>query len=214
MGVAIVGAITAVLGGTAGLVQHDIKRVVAYSTSSQLGYMMAACGLGAYMGGLYHLANHALFKALLFMAAGVVIHATREEQDLRRYGALIRGLPVTYVLTLIGSMALMGMPYLAGYYSKERIIEESMGHYGLIGVSWLLMIGGGLTGAYSVRAIVYTYIGNTGMSKYGAKRVNEGSGVMLMAMVLLGGGSIYVGYMGQWIFLGMEPEIVVGGMAK
>lgn len=132
---AIIGAITAVMGGTAGIVQQDIKRIVAYSTSSQLGYMMAACGLGAYTISIYHLVNHAMFKALLFMAAGVVIHATREEQDIRRYGALIRGLPLTYILTVIGSMALMGMPYLAGYYSKEKIIEESMGNYSMMGIN-------------------------------------------------------------------------------
>ena len=121
--IAFVGAGTAFMAATSGLLQNDLKKVIAYSTCSQLGYMIFACGLSSYSLSLFHLANHAFFKALLFLSAGAVIHAVSNEQDLRRFGALVRVLPYTYVMFLIGSLALMGFPFLTGFYSKDIILE-------------------------------------------------------------------------------------------
>jgi NADH-ubiquinone oxidoreductase chain 5 len=114
-------------------VQNDIKKVHAYSTCSQLGYMVFACGLSNYSTGFFHLANHAFFKALLFLSAGCVIHAMADEQDMRRLGGLIKSLPYTYSLMLIGSLSLMGFPFLTGFYSKDAILELAYGSYSLHG---------------------------------------------------------------------------------
>lgn len=131
--VAIVGAVTAFFGATVGLVQNDIKKVIAYSTCSQLGYMVFACGVSAYSTSLFHLFNHAFFKALLFLSAGSVIHALADEQDLRKMGAVITSQPLTYTAMLIGSLALMGTPFLTGFYSKDAIIEAAYGAYRIEG---------------------------------------------------------------------------------
>ena len=120
----ILGAITALFAGSVGTVQMDLKKVIAYSTCSQLGFMVVACGLGAYDVALFHLAMHAFFKALLFLSAGSIIHAFfYDEQDIRRLGGVFNLLPVTYTAFLIGSLALMGFPFLSGYYSKDTILE-------------------------------------------------------------------------------------------
>lgn len=123
--VTLIGATTAFMAATAGLVQNDIKKVIAYSTCSQLGYMAFACGLSHYAVSLFHLANHAFFKALLFLSAGAVIHSISSEQDLRRFGGLLKLLPYTYAAFLVGSLALMGFPFLTGFYSKDLILELS-----------------------------------------------------------------------------------------
>ena len=124
---------TAFFAGTTGLLQNDLKRVIAYSTCSQLGYMVFACGLSAYNVGVFHLANHAFFKALLFLSAGSVIHAVADEQDMRRMGGLVRVLPFTYAMFFIGSIALMGFPFLTGFYSKDVILEIAYAKYTLSG---------------------------------------------------------------------------------
>jgi len=121
--VAFVGAITAFFAATSGAFQNDLKRVIAYSTCSQLGYMVFACGISSYSVTMFHLMNHAFFKALLFLSAGSIIHAMHDEQDMRKMGALNRILPLTYTMTLIGSFALIGFPFLTGYYSKDFILE-------------------------------------------------------------------------------------------
>jgi NADH-ubiquinone oxidoreductase chain 5 len=131
--VTLFGAMTAFFAGTAGLLQNDLKRVIAYSTCSQLGYMVFACGLSCYSVGVFHLANHAFFKALLFLSAGSVIHGLSDEQDMRRMGGLVRLMPFTYVMMLIGSMALIGFPFLTGFYSKDVIIEVAYAHYSFNG---------------------------------------------------------------------------------
>ena len=123
--ITLIGSITAFFAATVGLVQTDLKKVIAYSTCSQLGYMVFACGVSNYAAGFFHLINHAFFKALLFLCAGSVIHALSNEQDIRRMGNLAKVLPVTYVMMLIGSLALLGFPYLTGYYSKDFILELS-----------------------------------------------------------------------------------------
>jgi NADH-ubiquinone oxidoreductase chain 5 len=120
---------TAFLAASTGLLQNDLKRVIAYSTCSQLGYMIFACGLSSYSVGVFHLANHAFFKALLFMSAGSVIHALADEQDMRKMGGLLKLLPYTYGMMLIGSLALMGFPFLTGFYSKDVILEVAYGSF-------------------------------------------------------------------------------------
>jgi NADH-ubiquinone oxidoreductase chain 5 len=121
----IVGALTALFGAITGVFQNDLKKVIAYSTCSQLGYMMVACGLSCYNVSMFHLFNHAFFKALLFLTAGSIIHAIFDEQDMRRMGSLIKFLPLTYSLMLVGSFTLLGFPFLTGFYSKDFIIELS-----------------------------------------------------------------------------------------
>lgn len=121
--ITFIGAATAFMAATAGLLQNDLKKVIAYSTCSQLGYMVFACGLSSYSVSLFHLSNHAFFKALLFLSAGAVIHSLSSEQDLRRLGGLLQMLPLTYIMFLIGSLALMGFPFLTGFYSKDLILE-------------------------------------------------------------------------------------------
>ncbi len=137
--VTVMGAMTAFFAGTTGLLQNDLKRVIAYSTCSQLGYMVFACGLSGYSVGVFHLANHAFFKALLFLSAGSVIHAMGDEQDMRKMGGLVRVLPYTYAMFFIGSLALMGFPFLTGFYSKDVILEIAYAHYTLHGhfAHWL-----------------------------------------------------------------------------
>src|SRR5438445_10686124 len=120
--VAVTGALTALWAGLIGLVQNDIKRVLAYSTVSQLGYMFLAMGVGAYAAGIFHLFTHAFFKALLFLGSGAVIHALAGEQDLRKMGGLKRDLPVTYWTFLVGALAIAGVPGLAGFFSKDEIL--------------------------------------------------------------------------------------------
>src|SRR5271168_3513048 len=129
-----IGAITAFFSATAGLFQNDIKKVIAYSTCSQLGYMIFACGLSSYALSLFHLTNHAFFKALLFLSAGAVIHSVSNEQDMRKLGRLIQLLPYTYVMFVIGSLALIGFPFLSGFYSKDLVLEVAAGAISVGGI--------------------------------------------------------------------------------
>jgi NADH-ubiquinone oxidoreductase chain 5 len=122
------------MAATAGLLQNDLKKVIAYSTCSQLGYMIFVCGLSNYTLSLFHLVNHAFFKALLFLSAGAVIHSVASEQDLRKFGGLLRLLPYTYAMFLIGSLALMGFPFLTGFYSKDIVLEVAAGTLTIPGV--------------------------------------------------------------------------------
>lgn len=131
--ITVFGAATAFMAASSGLLQNDLKKVIAYSTCSQLGYMVFACGLSSYAVSLFHLANHAFFKALLFLSAGAVIHAISSEQDMRRLGALLRILPYTYAMFVIGSLALMGFPFLTGYYSKDLVLEITASTFGEVG---------------------------------------------------------------------------------
>jgi len=131
--VTLVGALTAFFAATAGLVQNDIKKVIAYSTCSQLGYMIFACGLSNYHASLFHLINHAFFKALLFLSAGAIIHSLSNEQDMRRYGGLLTLLPYTALMLMIGSLSLMGLPFLTGFYSKDLILELAYSKYTISG---------------------------------------------------------------------------------
>jgi NADH-ubiquinone oxidoreductase chain 5 len=132
--VTIIGSLTAFMAATIGVVQNDLKKVIAYSTCSQLGYMIFACGLSNYTISLFHLMNHAFFKALLFLSAGSVIHAMSDEQDMRKMGGLIKVIPITYIMIVVGSLALMGFPFLTGFYSKDILLELSFGTYYFTGI--------------------------------------------------------------------------------
>ena len=158
--VTILGSITAFIASTIGLLQNDLKKVIAYSTCSQLGYMMFACGMSNYTVGIFHLANHAFFKALLFLSAGSVIHAMNDEQDMRKMGGLTQILPITYVMILIGSLALMGFPFLTGFYSKDVILELAYANYTINGhfAYWLGTIAAFFTAFYSMRLIYLTFL--------------------------------------------------------
>lgn len=202
--ITIIGSITCFFAASAALVQNDLKRIIAFSTCSQLGYMVFACGLSGYTVSLFHLANHAIFKALLFLAAGVVIHAINDEQDIRRMGGLVNQLPFTYSLTLIGSLALIGFPYLTGYYSKDVIVELTIAKQSTHGyfALWLGSITALFTAYYSTRLLYYTFLNYPNNSKKVFKVAHEGSYLMLIPLFLLGLGSIYSGYMTKEIFLG------------
>src|SRR5204862_5475951 len=156
--VAVIGAATALLAGTIGLVQNDIKRVLAYSTVSQLGYMFLAMGVGAFGAGIFHLYTHAFFKACLFLGSGAVIHALHGEQDIRNMGGLKAGLPITYWTFLIGSLAIAGVPGLAGFFSKDEILFETFahGHAILWTVGILTSL---LTATYMFRLVFLTFHG-------------------------------------------------------
>jgi NADH-quinone oxidoreductase subunit L len=198
------GAVTALFAATVGLTQFDIKRVVAYSTCSQLGYMVFAAGLGAYGAAMFHLFTHAFFKALLFLGAGSVIHAMSDEQDLRRMGGLRKLIPVTYYTMLIGSLALAGVPVFAGYYSKDMIIEAAFAHGSSLGLFafWIGVLVAFLTAFYSWRLLILAFHGTSRADDKTLAHVHESPPVMLWPMLLLAVGSVLVGYTGYDLFVG------------
>ncbi|OXE37037.1 MAG: hypothetical protein CGW95_04080 [Phenylobacterium zucineum] len=157
--IVIIGAVTALFAATTGLFQNDIKRIIAYSTCSQLGYMFFACGLSSYDVGLFHLYNHAFFKALLFLGAGSVIHALSDEQDIRKMGGLRQILPLSYSIMLIGSLALTGFPFLAGFYSKDVILEIAYSKYTFYGhfAYYLGVLAAFCTAYYSTRILILVF---------------------------------------------------------
>jgi NADH:ubiquinone oxidoreductase subunit 5 (subunit L)/multisubunit Na+/H+ antiporter MnhA subunit len=132
--ISIVGGLTAFMSATIALTQHDLKKIIAYSTCSQLGYMFFSCGLSNYHAGLFHLFNHAFFKALLFLAAGSVIHAMGDEQDIRKLGGASPSMPITYITVLVVSLSLSGFPFLSGFYSKDYILETAVAAYSINGI--------------------------------------------------------------------------------
>jgi NADH-quinone oxidoreductase subunit L len=206
--VTLVGAVTAFFAATIGLVQNDIKRVVAYSTCSQLGYMFVACGVGAYAAGIFHLFTHAFFKALLFLGSGSVIHAMHHEQDMRKMGGLARKIPFTYAMMLIGTLSLtgVGIPHLtgfAGFYSKDAIIEASFaGHTPNNYAFWLLVIAAFMTAFYSWRLIFMTFHGHTRADHHTYDHAHESPFVMLIVLAALGVGSVAAGFAFQHFFIG------------
>lgn len=191
------GGLTAFLGGSLGLVANDMKKVIAYSTMSQLGYMIYGIGISAYSVSLYHLINHAFFKALLFLSAGSLIHAVSDEQDLRRMGALRKILAFTYVNMLIGSISLMGIPYTSGFYSKEVILGLGYSSPNLAaGIGyWLCLISALFTTIYSIRLLTtgFLVIGNE--NRYNLlENSHEPEYLMKLCLVILALASVCVGY--------------------
>nr|YP_001633646.1 NADH dehydrogenase subunit 5 [Negombata magnifica]CAM06611.1 NADH dehydrogenase subunit 5 [Negombata magnifica] len=207
--ITIVGALTALFAATVGVTQNDLKKVVAYSTCSQLGYMVMICGLSNYSVSLFHLMNHAFFKALLFLSAGSVIHAVSDEQDMRKMGGLIKSLSFTYVMILIGSLSLMGFPYLTGFYSKDLILELIYEKYYIAFAYWLGSFSALLTAFYSIRLVYLTFITNTNSKKRIFIRAHESNWNITLPLLLLAFGSIFVGYFGKELILSnIIPPII------
>ena len=207
--VILTGAVTAFFAGTVGLVQNDIKRVIAYSTCSQLGYMFVALGTGAYGIGIFHLFTHAFFKALLFLGSGSVIHALAGEQDMRNMGGLAGRLRITWVMMLIGTLALTGFPLTAGYFSKDAIIESAFAHHsGIAEFAFvLLVVGAFLTSFYSWRLMFMTFHGRTRVPREVMSKAHESPSVMLVPLYLLAAGSLFAGMLFAEYFIGHEESL-------
>jgi NADH-ubiquinone oxidoreductase chain 5 len=202
------GAITTVFSSLIGLFQQDIKKVIAYSTMSQLGMMVIAVGLSSYNIALFHLVNHAFYKALLFLGAGAVIHAVADNQDFRKYGGLIAFLPLTYSVMLIASLSLVAFPFMTGFYSKDLILESAYGQFYFSGtvVYFIATIGAMFTTLYSVKVLYLTFLTNPNgpMVNYkNALATHEGDIFMSLPLVILAVFAIFFGYITKDIFIGL-----------
>jgi NADH-quinone oxidoreductase subunit L len=206
--VTVVGASTALFAATIGCVQNDIKRIIAYSTCSQLGYMFFAAGVGAYQGAIFHLFTHAFFKALLFLSAGAVIHAMSDEQDIRKMGGIWKKIPVTYAVMWIGSLALAGVPYFAGYYSKDFVLEAAYAAHSGVGMYAFIcgLLAAFLTAFYSWRLLILTFHGAPRADHHTMEHVHESPLVMLVPLLLLAVGAMFAGAVFAPSFIGHHWE--------
>ncbi len=208
MVVTVVGACTAFVAATIGLTQFDIKRVIAYSTMSQLGYMFFALGVSAYGAAMFHLVTHAFFKALLFLGAGSVIHAMSDEQDMRKMGGIWRKIPITYGLMWIGSLALAGIPPFAGYFSKDIVLEAAwadnswFGHFAY----WMGIAAAFMTAFYSWRLLFMTFHGKPRASEKTMGHVHESPAVMLAPLMVLAAGALFAGIIFYQGFVGSSAH--------
>jgi NADH-quinone oxidoreductase subunit L len=201
--VAVIGGVTAFFAATMALVQHDLKRVLAYSTISQLGYMFLGVGVGAYAAGIFHLTTHAFFKALLFLAAGSVMHALAGELDIRKMGGLKNKIPVTFWVFLVAALAIAGVPGLAGFFSKDEILWKTF--EGGKTLLWLLaLLTAGMTAFYIFRLVFSVFFGDSRVDKKVAGHVHESPKVMTVPMIILAVFSVIAGYVGV-------PKILGGG---
>lgn len=207
--VTLIGASTAFFAATVGLVQNDLKKVIAYSTCSQLGYMIFACGLSNYSVGLFHLSNHAFFKALLFLSAGSVIHAIGDEQDMRKMGGLKKIIPFTYSVIVIGSLALTGFPFLTGFYSKDLIIESAfgcfttIGHYGY----YFGVLSAFLTAYYSTRLLFLTFLSKPNGFRSMYEHSFDSSFFICIVLGILVIPSIFIGFFTKDLFVGLGSDV-------
>jgi NADH-quinone oxidoreductase subunit L len=206
--VTIVGATTAIFAASVGLVQNDIKRVIAYSTCSQLGYMFFAAGVSAYAAAIFHLMTHAFFKALLFLGSGSVIHAMGGEQDLHKMGGLRTLIPITHALMWIGSLALAGLPFFAGFYSKDIILEAAFGAHSAVGqyAFWLGITAALMTAFYSWRLLFMTFFGAPRADHHVMEHVHESPQIMLVPLYVLAVGSVFAGWLAYEVFVGHGME--------
>ena len=206
--VTFIGASTALFAATVGCTQNDIKRVIAYSTCSQLGYMFAAVGVGAYQASVFHLITHAFFKALLFLSAGSVIHAMSDEQDMRKMGGLAKIIPVTCTVMWIGNLALAGIPPLAGSYSKDAIISATYAAHTGIGTYAFIctLLAAFLTAFYSWRLLFMTFHGKSRASHHALEHAHESPWVMLAPLVVLAFGAVFAGWALNTWFIGADWE--------
>ena len=206
--IAIIGMLTALFAASVALVQNDIKKIIAYSTCSQLGYMFFATGIGAYHVAIFHLFTHAFFKALLFLGSGSVIHAFKDEQDIRKMGGVWNKLPFTWILMLIGTLALTGFPFLSGFYSKDAIIEFAyfkntpIGYY-VMSVGILTAL---LTGIYSWRLFFKTFHGNYNNTNFPIEKTHESPMVMLIPLIILSLGAILSGFLFKELLIGHHNQ--------
>jgi NADH-ubiquinone oxidoreductase chain 5 len=195
--VSVIGAMTSFFAATVGLFQNDLKRVIAYSTCSQLGYMIFISGLSYYSVSLFHLANHAVFKALLFLSAGCIIHGLSDEQDLRKFGGILYLFPVSFVMILIGSLALVGTPFLTGFYSKDCILELAFAKHNFVG-NFCYFLGCSAafcTAFYSFRLVFLTFVNPTNTYKSYIQGAHEAPLKMIIPLMILGFGAIFHGFL-------------------
>lgn len=205
----VLGGLTALFGATVACVQFDIKKVIAYSTCSQLGYMVLSCGSGNFVGAFYHLFNHAFFKAMLFLSAGSVIHALGNEQDMRKMGSLVFFLPLTFVLILFGSFSLMGFPYFSGFYSKDFILESAYcfnSNFSITGF-FLGLSSTFFTAFYSFRLLYLVFFAPYSGFRVRVFKIHEASFWMLTPMILLWPFSVFGGYLFSEFFTGSESYV-------
>jgi NADH-quinone oxidoreductase subunit L len=202
--ITVVGGATAFFAATVGMAQNDIKRVIAYSTCSQLGYMMFAIGVSAYGAAIFHLMTHAFFKALLFLGAGSVIHAMHEEQDMRKMGGIWRTIPYTYAMMWIGSLALAGLPPFAGFFSKDIVLEAAWAAHSGVGqfAFWMGILAAFMTAFYSWRLLFMTFHGESRAPKKVLDHAHESPWVMLGPLVVLSVGAVLAGWIGYDAFVG------------
>jgi len=200
-----IGSITTVFSSLIGLFQQDIKKVIAYSTMSQLGMMVIAVGLSSYTIALFHLVNHAFYKGLLFLAAGAVIHAVNDHQDFRKYGGLLWFLPLTYTVMLIASLSLVAFPFMAGFYSKDLILESAFGQYqySSIAVYFTATLGAVFTTLYSAKVLYLTFFTSPNGPRANYNNAHEGEIYMSLPLMILALFSIFFGYMTKDIFIGL-----------
>nr|YP_009526678.1 NADH dehydrogenase subunit 5 [Cladonia leporina]AXY66355.1 NADH dehydrogenase subunit 5 [Cladonia leporina] len=203
-----IGSITTVFSSLIGLFQQDIKKVIAYSTMSQLGMMVIAVGLSSYNVALFHLVNHAFYKGLLFLGAGAVIHAVTDNQDFRKYGGLIGFLPLTYSVMLIASLSLVAFPFMTGFYSKDFILESAYGQFQFssIAVYFIATIGAMFTTLYSVKVLYLTFVTNPNGPLANYKKAHEGDMFMSLPLIILAIFSIFFGYITKDIFIGLASN--------
>jgi NADH-ubiquinone oxidoreductase chain 5 len=207
--IVLIGGITSLVAGTIGLIQNDIKRVIAYSTCSQLGYIIFACGCSQYHIGVYHLSNHAFFKALLFLSAGSLIHSLSDEQDIRKIGGIRKVLPFTYSIIVIGSFSLIGLPFLTGFYSKDSILEEAYakytveGHFAYYCGSFAALF----TGFYSLRVLYLCFLNKPNGYRPIIVKVHESSFAMAFPLGVLAIPSIFGGYLIKDLFIGFGSPV-------
>lgn len=206
-----IGAITTIFSSLIGLFQQDIKKVIAYSTMSQLGMMVIAIGLSSYNLALFHLVNHAFYKGLLFLGAGSVIHAVSDNQDFRRYGGLKMFLPLTYSVMLIASLSLVAFPFMTGFYSKDFIIESAYGQFFIssVIVYWVSTIAAMFTTLYSVKVLYLTFLTNPNGPIINYKHAHESDIFMSIPLILLAIFSIFFGYITKDIFIGLGTNFFV-----
>jgi NADH-quinone oxidoreductase subunit L len=200
--VAVVGVLTALFAASIGLVQNDIKRVLAYSTVSQLGYMFLALGVGAFAAGVFHLMTHAFFKALLFLGSGSVIHAMHHEQDMRKMGGLWNKIPITAKTMLIGTLAIAGTPLLSGFFSKDEILWQAFSSEHGHPVLWLIaVIVAGMTSFYMFRLLFMTFFGESRVDHHTESHIHESPKTMTVPLMVLALGSLVAGYIGlpKWL---------------
>jgi NADH-ubiquinone oxidoreductase chain 5 len=203
--VVLIGSLTAFFASSVGLVQNDLKRVIAFSTCSQLGYMVFAAGLSNYSIAFFHLSNHALFKALLFLSAGCIIHGISDEQDMRKMGGLIKLFPTSYAMILIGSLALVGFPFLTGFYSKDAILEIAISKNNFFGnfAHFLGCSAAFCTSFYSFRLVFLTFVNKTNTFKSYMPSVHDAPIRMVIPLMVLALGAIFVGFLSRDLFIGL-----------
>jgi len=206
--ITIIGSTTAFFAATCGLLQNDLKRIIAFSTISQLGYMMMAIGLSQYNVALMHTVNHAFFKALLFLGAGAVIHSFQDQQDVRKMGGLIKFLPLTYTVMLVGSLSLLATPYLTGFYSKDLILELAFSQYSFSGTYAYILgsVTAGITAFYSFRLISLVFLTYPNAPKESYKYSHESKLAVVLPLIILSLFSIFFGYIFSDLFVGIGSD--------